>query len=240
MENSYFLHGRRLFMGLAVISLACHLAAIPASGQEHAVDPGKQSTAWAASAIAHARLMRVFRDVEGTQQTPSLIPRFDLDLDPNGLVATYQPGGPTITANNPFFQNLGTNGRTCFTCHQPQTGWTISAHSAQASLCSKRRQGARCSVSSTAPPAQRRYLNSAARRQAYHPVLEKGLIRIGLPLPPAVAIAVRGKRSQRPLQLHTNPSHRSHQPDDRHRLDLPPSPALNQSELPQHHHVGRT
>ena len=36
------------------------------------------------------------------------------------------------SAQNAFFANLGTNGRTCFTCHQPQTGWGVSAASVQA------------------------------------------------------------------------------------------------------------
>jgi hypothetical protein len=34
--------------------------------------------------------------------------------DPTGVLATFQPNGATLTANNAFFQNLGTNGRTCF------------------------------------------------------------------------------------------------------------------------------
>ena len=42
--------------------------------------------------------------------------------DPAGALATFQPNGATVTANNAFFQNLGTNGRTCFSCHQPQAG----------------------------------------------------------------------------------------------------------------------
>jgi hypothetical protein len=29
------------------------------------------------------------------------------------------------------FRNLGTNGRTCFTCHEPQDSWGLSAGSAQ-------------------------------------------------------------------------------------------------------------
>ena len=72
--------------------------------------------------------MRVHKDRDqGSQPTPPIINKLDVDDDPGGRVGTFQPGVATITANNAFFQNLGTNGRTCFTCHQPQTGWTISA-----------------------------------------------------------------------------------------------------------------
>src|SRR6266516_2534962 len=28
--------------------------------------------------------------------------------------------------DNPFFQDLGTNGRSCFSCHQPDQGWTVT------------------------------------------------------------------------------------------------------------------
>ena len=56
--------------------------------------------------------------------------RLPVHLGQQAPHATDQPGGATHTASNPFFQNLGTNGRTCFTCHQPQTGWTVSAASA--------------------------------------------------------------------------------------------------------------
>src|SRR5262245_17474072 len=34
-----------------------------------------------------------------------------------------------IDPENAFFKSLGTNDRACFTCHQPQDGWTISASS---------------------------------------------------------------------------------------------------------------
>jgi hypothetical protein len=56
-----------------------------------------------------------------------MIPRLESDRDDSGEIGTFQPGGATFTANNAFFQDLGTNGRTCFTCHQPQQGWSVSA-----------------------------------------------------------------------------------------------------------------
>ena len=35
-------------------------------------------------------------------------------------------GDPLTEPANPFFQSLGTNGRSCHTCHEPQTGMTLS------------------------------------------------------------------------------------------------------------------
>ena len=87
----------------------------------------------APGAIDHALKMPVLKDAAGgSQQAPEIIPKLDVDDDPDGRIATYQPGGVTRTAGNAFFQNIGSDGRTCFTCHQPKNGWTISAAGAQA------------------------------------------------------------------------------------------------------------
>ena len=84
--------------------------------------------AFAPGMIRHMQAMRRFHDPDqSVQAAPPVIPRFELDQDPAGAVATFQPGGATFTFNNAFFRNLGTNGRTCFSCHQPQSGWAISA-----------------------------------------------------------------------------------------------------------------
>jgi hypothetical protein len=48
-----------------------------------------------------------------------VVPRLQVFNDPNGRFANLNLGGPTDTAANPFFQELGTNGRSCVTCHQP-------------------------------------------------------------------------------------------------------------------------
>src|ERR1700757_1838385 len=80
--------------------------------------------------IADLKLPPASQPQTGVQATPSVISEFSVDQDDSGRIATYQPSGVTRTGRSPFFQNLGTNGRTCFTCHQPQNGWTISAASA--------------------------------------------------------------------------------------------------------------
>src|SRR5262245_19847665 len=42
-----------------------------------------------------------------------------------GTAASFHTTG-TIDFMNPFFQPLGTNPRTCATCHDPTVGWTIT------------------------------------------------------------------------------------------------------------------
>src|SRR5262249_39700421 len=98
-----------------------------------------------------------------------------------GSVGTFQPAAATITADNAFFQNLGSNGRTCFTCHQPQTGWTVSADSVRARFHASAGKdpifrlvdGATCPTDDVSTPA--------AKRRAHQLLLHKGLIR---PRPP--------------------------------------------------------
>src|SRR5262249_46475856 len=117
--------------GLAIISLGSALA--PVLAQNAGIIDPTQTLDWAPGAIAHAQKMRQFKDAaRGSQSSPADIPQFSVDPDPSGQIATFQPNGGTAEATNAFFQDFGTNGRTCFTCHQPQTGWTISAASAQA------------------------------------------------------------------------------------------------------------
>ena len=47
-------------------------------------------------------------------------------LDPTGIVKTYNQNG-NIDLTGPFFQSLGTNGRSCASCHQPSDAMGVSA-----------------------------------------------------------------------------------------------------------------
>src|SRR3984957_671373 len=47
--------------------------------------------------------------------------------NPNGASQTYSANGGGIDLTGPFFQSIGTNGRTCGTCHQPSDGMSVSA-----------------------------------------------------------------------------------------------------------------
>ncbi|MGH6838836.1 MAG: hypothetical protein ACREDT_08540 [Methylocella sp.] len=193
------------------LALVCFLDGPPrqAWAQTAKSDDRAQTRAWAPAAIEHAQKMRVFRDSDrGSQPTPPIIPRFETDDDPSGQIATFQPGGPTFTSTNAFFQNLGTNGRTCFTCHQPKTGWTISAAGVQARF--KASHGAdpifRLVDGATCPTDD--VSNLAAKREAYKLLIDKGLIRIGLPLPAAeiLQFEVVLKKVVDPYHCTTNPT----------------------------------
>jgi len=173
-------------LGLAFVYLLGCLLQPALAQKKNVVDPS-QNVNWAAGAIGHAQKMRnsfTRRDVdESSQAAPGNIPRLEIHSDASGRVATFQPGGPTDTGQNAFFQNLGTNGRTCFTCHQPQDGWTISAAGARtrfeasggADPLFRLIDGATCPTDDVS--------TAAAKQRAYKLLLDKGLIRVGIPLP---------------------------------------------------------
>jgi cytochrome c peroxidase len=172
---------------IAVAALLCGTCCVaPVAGAQGRFDDPSDH-AWQAGAIAHAQRMRAFFDRNnGQQATPPVIPGFEIDADPFGAIATLQPGGATRTSQNAFFANLGTNERTCFSCHQPQTGWTVSAESVQARFYASRGDDPifRLVDGATCPNDDVSTID--AKRKAYHLLLEKGLIRIGLQVPTTV------------------------------------------------------
>jgi cytochrome c peroxidase len=182
-------------------------AASFASAQNARNAAARETREWAQGAIDHARQMRIHKDSDqGSQPTPPIIKKLDIDDDPGGRIATFQPGVATITANNAFFQNLGTNGRTCGTCHQKQNGWTVSAagvrdrftDSAGTDPIFRLVDGATCPTDNVS--------TLSAKRRAYKLLLDKGLIRIGLPLPSAPNLEFSVASVDDPYGCTTNPA----------------------------------
>ncbi len=103
-------------------------------------------------------------------------------VNPTGAAQTFSTAGH-IDTDNPFFQDLGTNGRTCFTCHRPESGWTITP----AGLRERFEATAgldpifRTNDGSNSPNAD--VVTVEARRSAYSMLLSKGLIRVGIGIP---------------------------------------------------------
>ena len=88
-----------------------------------------------------------------------------------------------IDTGNPFFQELGTNGRTCFSCHRPAEAWSITPEELSARFAAtdgldpvfRTNDGSNCEGADVS--------TLAARRQAFSLLLAKGLIRIALEVP---------------------------------------------------------
>jgi cytochrome c peroxidase len=112
-----------------------------------------------------------------------VIPKMDVFADPNGSFATLNQEGPTLEANNPFFQNLGTNGRRCVTCHQPSDAWTVTPpHIQERFDSSDGNDPIFRPIDGSGCPSQD-VSTVDARREAYSLLLNKGLIRVGISVP---------------------------------------------------------
>ena len=99
-----------------------------------------------------------------------------------GYASTVSTQG-TIDRQNPFFQDLGTNGRACVHCHQPDAAWSITpANLRQVFDTSAGLDPVfRTNDGSNSPRSDVSTIEK--RRLAYSMLLSKGVIRVGLPLP---------------------------------------------------------
>lgn len=77
--------------------------------------------------LATAMLMAVAAVNGGQIPFLNFIPNGFFFPNPNGASQTYSTNGGGIDRTGLFFQSLGTNGRSCSTCHQPSDGMSVSA-----------------------------------------------------------------------------------------------------------------
>src|SRR5580692_8467169 len=110
----------------------------------------------------------------------------------SGILETISSTG-AIDLGNAFFRNLGTNGRSCASCHLPDQGWTIAAN----------RVNLRFDLTAGLDPIFRTNDGSncdhnidvstlAGRRHAYSLLTSRGLIRIALTVPQNAEFEVAG------------------------------------------------
>jgi len=110
--------------------------------------------------------------------------------DPTGSFTTVSTTG-SIDLDNAFFQDLGSNGRRCVSCHLPSAAWSITPGQVRAVFDATRGGelddllglGAifRTNDGSNSPEADVSTL--AKRRQAYSMLLTRGLIRVSMAVP---------------------------------------------------------
>src|SRR6188472_2687750 len=81
------------------------------------------------AALATAAVFAV--SASGHAAERSLLPNMFPQANASGLAATFSTSG-YVDLTGPFFQQLGTNGRACVTCHQPRTAWAITPAHVQA------------------------------------------------------------------------------------------------------------
>jgi hypothetical protein len=99
-----------------------------------------------------------------------------------GVLGTVTTGG-RIDTSNPFFADLGTNGRTCFTCHRPAQAWSIAPADVRERFdrtdgldpIFRANDGSNCAAADLS--------TIASRRRSFSVLLNKGLIRIDRDVP---------------------------------------------------------
>jgi len=123
------------------------------------------------------------------QSLPNLFPF------PNatGVLETYNTANQPIDLTGPFFQSLGTNGRSCGSCHRAAQGWGISAQEVESRFAStqgldpifRTNDGSNCDHNIDTSTV-------AGRREAYSLLINRGLIRIALQVPATAEFNVIG------------------------------------------------
>lgn len=114
------------------------------------------------------------------QTLPNLFPL----PNSSGFAETYNVNNTSISLNGAFFKSLGTNGRSCGSCHVPTEGWSISASEVQLRFLLtqgldpifRTNDGSTCDHNINTSTFE-------GRRQAYSLLLSRGLIRIALAVP---------------------------------------------------------
>ncbi len=119
-----------------------------------------------------------------TNASPQSLPNLFPLPNGSGLLETYNINNAPISLTGAFFQSLGTNGRSCSSCHLPTEGWGVSAAEIQLRFLLtqgldpifRTNDGSDCDQGVNTSTLQ-------GRRQAYSLLLSRGLIRIPLAVP---------------------------------------------------------
>jgi cytochrome c peroxidase len=130
--------------------------------------------------IAALIAMGLLATTARSQSLPNLLPL----PNPSGWLETYNVNDAPISLTGAFFQSLGTNGRSCASCHVPAEGWSVSASGVQVRFhltqgldpIFRTNDGSNCDQNIDTSTVE-------GRRQAYSLLLSRGLIRIALPVP---------------------------------------------------------
>lgn len=116
----------------------------------------------------------------GAQSIPNRFPF----LDSSGFIETSNAGSAPIDTTGLFFQSLGTNGRSCNSCHKADQGWSIAPVQTQLRFLLtggtdpifRTVDGSNCDQNIDVSTL-------AGRQSAYSLLLTRGLIRVALDVP---------------------------------------------------------
>ncbi|QOJ24487.1 MAG: hypothetical protein HRU78_13235 [Gammaproteobacteria bacterium] len=100
----------------------------------------------------------------------------------HGKDATYSTAG-FIDLNNPFFKSIGTNGRSCASCHAPEQGWTITPKAVKKIFDKTKGLDPLFRLVDGANSPLADVTTVSKRRTAYSMLLNKANIRVGIGIP---------------------------------------------------------
>jgi len=108
--------------------------------------------------------------------------------NPSGQGQTFTQG--ILNPQNPFFESRGTNGRACVTCHQASEGWSITPAGVQDRFADsdgldpifRTNDGSNCEGADVS--------TREARQAAFSLLLRRGLIRVGIDVPPGAEFVI--------------------------------------------------
>ncbi|MEO5560711.1 MAG: hypothetical protein ABIO49_12435 [Dokdonella sp.] len=102
--------------------------------------------------------------------------------DASGALRTFTPSG-AIDRDNAFFQSIGSNGRSCNSCHRQEDAWSITPEHVRARFNATQGNDPifRTNDGSNSPTAD--VSTVAKRRQAYSMLLNRGVLRVGIGIP---------------------------------------------------------
>ncbi len=126
-----------------------------------------------------------------TSATPQSLPNLFPLPNGSGLLETYNINNAPISLRGAFFQSLGTNGRSCSSCHLPTEGWGVSA--AEIQLRFLLTQGLDPIFRTNDGSVCDHNINTSTlegRQKAYRLLLSRGLIRIALAVPAGAEFTV--------------------------------------------------
>ncbi|MCP5291632.1 MAG: hypothetical protein H6938_03705 [Burkholderiales bacterium] len=121
-------------------------------------------------------------DSEALGQNDDMLPNGFKAKNNHGYDETISTAG-FIDLNNPFFKSLGTNGRSCVTCHAPTDGWTITPQSVQRIFDQTDGLDPLFRLVDGANSPNADVSTAEKRRTAYSMLLTKANIRVGIGIP---------------------------------------------------------
>jgi cytochrome c peroxidase len=146
------------------------------------------------------------RTDSNTSEAILILPQILTSRNDTGVAETFMPNGPVANPlSEPFFQALGSNDRTCQTCHQPGGGWSITPTKIQRLFKSNPSaplfrpiDGAVCSTVDLS--------TAQATASAYDLLLSQGLIRVFIPLPSSDVLQFNVAVTNDPFHCTDNPA----------------------------------